>query len=324
MFGGIADIFFPDNLPVMDKSACLNRRNRFEPCALCETVCTFGALSISAGLVSIDAGKCTGCGLCSAVCPSEALKLKDYRILRSIAGNNKLRCMKSGGIICLKSLSPSFAAAVLVISPAIKLVMPCENCALSEKFLPDNLNIAMKFLDALGVSHDVEIISDENFEEGLSRRELLSSFFTWGKNKGSNIIEDVIWHNQSGVFLARNFLADSLKNKSGHVEAGVFYDFSVSEGCNVCGFCEALCPSGAWNISKNDGKATLSFDTLKCSGCMMCVKKCHENAIIFREKFAWPVESSVKFEASMIRCRHCGKWFVQSKPEIELCAQCSK
>lgn len=54
----------------------------------------------------------------------------------------------------------------------------------------------MKFLDALNVSHNAEIIRNENFENGLSRRELLSSFLTWGKNKGSNILEDVIWHNQ--------------------------------------------------------------------------------------------------------------------------------
>ena len=324
MFGGIADIFFPDNLPVMDKSACLNRRNRFEPCALCESVCTSGALSISAGLVSINAGKCTGCGFCSAVCPSESLKLKDYRIFRGIAGNGELRCVKSGGNICLKALSPAFVSAVLVISPAMRFIMPCKNCSLNEKILRDNLNIAMKFLDSLNVSHNAEIIRDENFENGLSRRELLSSFFIWGKNKGSNILEDVIWHNQSGVFLARKFLADRLKNESGHVEAGVFYDFAVSENCNVCGFCEGICPSGAWKISKSDGKAALTFDATKCAGCMLCVRKCPENAITFRKNFTWPLESSAKFEAVMIRCRHCGKWFVQCKPENELCAQCSK
>ncbi|MBR1438041.1 MAG: 4Fe-4S binding protein, partial [Synergistaceae bacterium] len=131
MFGGkLAGIFFTDTIPVLNESSCLNRRNRFEPCCLCRKACNYAALTIEAGFPVIDEKKCMSCGLCASVCPSEALRLKDYQIFRRLSGDDELKCIKSGGIYCLKALSPALIASIIVMKPDITFVMPCSNCEL--------------------------------------------------------------------------------------------------------------------------------------------------------------------------------------------------
>ena len=323
LLGGLSQILFTDNLPFLNESMCLNRRNRFEPCGLCESACAFDSLRISAGFPIVDEGKCTGCGLCASVCPSEALRLRDYKIFRDFAVNDTVKCLKAGGNFCVKSLSPALISAVLSVNPDIILVMPCEDCELSDKVSGDNLGTAFTFLDALRVGHDVKIIRDGNFEGEYSRRDMLAMMFARGKRKGSNILEDVIFHDKNNIFLSREFLSDRLKDSHAEISPGVFYDFAVSESCNACGMCEALCPSGAWSLKKSEAKAELTFNAVSCSGCMLCVRKCPVKAITLREKFSWPIESSAKKEFQRVRCRHCGKYFTVNEPEQELCASCS-
>ncbi|MBR0204097.1 MAG: 4Fe-4S binding protein [Synergistaceae bacterium] len=327
LFGGLAGALFADTVPFLDESRCLNRRNRFEPCSLCESVCDFHAVTITAGPLPapvINEKKCTGCGLCARVCPSEALKLRDYKIFRDLTGNNILRCRKSGGTYCLKSLSPALLASAIFVNHDISLVMPCENCGLNQKISCNNLDTALKFLDALKIQHNLKIIRDENFESELSRRDLIALIFAKSRNKGSSILEDIIWHDKNNVFISRKFLEDNLDKINAEIEAGLFYDFSVSENCNACGVCEAVCPSGAWKIAKSDSKAELRFYISDCTGCMLCVKKCPEGAVNLREKIFWPVKSRVKKNFEMTRCRHCGKWFIVIEPEQELCDSCSR
>ena len=323
LLGGLSQLLFSDNLPFLNESMCLNRRNRFEPCGLCGSVCTFHALKISAGLPMIDEGKCTACGLCASACPSEALRLRDYKIFRDLTANDTVKCLKAGGNFCIKALSPALISAIVIVNHGINFVMPCQNCELSDKVSAKNFETAFTFLDSLNVSHDVKITRDENFEGEYSRRDMLAMIFARGKRKGNNILEDVIFHDKNNIFLAREFLSDRLKDSHAEISPGVFYDFSVSESCDSCGMCGALCPSGAWSLKKSDSKAELTFDSVSCSGCMLCVKKCPVNAITLREKFSWPVEPSAKKEFQRVRCRHCGKWFIVKEPEQELCASCS-
>ena len=321
--GGLIRALFNDTIPFLNESRCLNRRNRFEPCNLCEEICTLRALNINAGLPVINAKNCDSCGLCASVCPSEALTLRDYKIFRDLAVNDIAKCKNCGGIYCFKALSPELLAAVILVNPDINFVMPCDNCELDKKISGKNLDTALNFLDSFGILHNITITRDENFENELSRRDLLASFFTLGKNKSSNILEDVFMHTKNDIFLARKFLIDRLNNFNGEIESGVFYNFTVSENCNICGLCEGLCPSKSWQIEKKNGRAQLKFYIENCTGCMLCVKKCPVSAINLREKISWPPESELKHEINMTRCRHCGMYFIKSKPDQELCISCA-
>jgi Fe-S-cluster-containing hydrogenase component 2 len=51
------------------------------PCNPCETVCPRKAITVGAPITSlprIDLEKCTGCAICVAACPGQAIYIKDY------------------------------------------------------------------------------------------------------------------------------------------------------------------------------------------------------------------------------------------------------
>lgn len=48
-------------------------------CESCIDRCFFDALSMADDYAEVDAEKCLGCGVCTVVCPTEALKLKEVR-----------------------------------------------------------------------------------------------------------------------------------------------------------------------------------------------------------------------------------------------------
>ena len=51
---------------------------RCSGCGLCARVCRFGAIVILGGVVTIDEAVCKGCGRCTALCPAGALSEADH------------------------------------------------------------------------------------------------------------------------------------------------------------------------------------------------------------------------------------------------------
>lgn len=45
-------------------------------CGVCVEVCYFGARTMAAGGLAVDADRCYGCGLCAAVCPEECIGMR--------------------------------------------------------------------------------------------------------------------------------------------------------------------------------------------------------------------------------------------------------
>jgi len=60
-------------------SARAEQRDRCTLCGRCVTACRdggYGAISIAGGTVTVDEGRCDGCGLCSLVCPEGVMVVR--------------------------------------------------------------------------------------------------------------------------------------------------------------------------------------------------------------------------------------------------------
>ncbi len=57
----------------IEPSRCVKVRNRNSTCTRCADACTSGAITVEGNVIDIDGEKCTGCGTCTAACPTEAI-----------------------------------------------------------------------------------------------------------------------------------------------------------------------------------------------------------------------------------------------------------
>ncbi|MDF1615465.1 4Fe-4S binding protein [Desulfurivibrio dismutans] len=129
---------------------CLRRRFIRSGCDLCARACRPQAIYPGEGEVRLESGRCTGCLVCTAVCPTEALTGRDSRLAKAgpkIAtgdGEVVLCCEKSlrhGTEIilpCLGALSRDHLAAYALLRGRLTLLLyPCREC--HSPWVPDVL-----------------------------------------------------------------------------------------------------------------------------------------------------------------------------------------
>lgn len=98
---GIVDSFASrlNECMVIDSAACSKVRHKLSSCSKCVDVCKSNAVRITSagGKVLVDWDRCTGCGLCAAVCPNRvfSMKLADMKKLM-----NKIQNMSVEGREC--------------------------------------------------------------------------------------------------------------------------------------------------------------------------------------------------------------------------------
>lgn len=61
----------------INEAACVRVRHRSATCHACQQVCAQDAITIERNVLTIDHPSCTGCGACTSVCPTQALRLFD-------------------------------------------------------------------------------------------------------------------------------------------------------------------------------------------------------------------------------------------------------
>lgn len=288
---------------MVDISRCLRMRFSDSSCCGCVDICPHGAITLD-GTLSVNAEKCRGCLLCTAVCPGGTLEQSEdfsacltclSKVPEPVLGCIRTKENSNGTVACLGGLSEEHLLA-LSHSLTGKLVLNlslCSDC--HNKQMIDKLRLRLDAISEAGLSNsNCRIIISESVqsinyrEESLGRRGFFKSFGTALFKSADLILSSTTAKSERYTPYSekrlpyRRDLLNSIRNKvsqelatriRSHFDSCVSFD----ETCTRCQGCVAICPAGALQMELPD--ALPVFDQLLCSGCGLCREFCLDGAL---------------------------------------------
>jgi ferredoxin len=295
---------------------CLRARFNKNECSACVDQCSSNALVLTGRTIVFNPEKCTSCMHCVAVCPNDAFShtIDTVSFLQRLAEKNAVifSCKKGISnpdhvlIPCVGFFSEPLLAAMNSITKddCCIDISRCAECVNGhcEEILHENIQnlntkmggngkIRLKFLS----EKQLGLPSDEKTE----RR----SFLRLVRNKIADMGRDAVTFQ----------LSDSAETKKSHsknqtrntailhyvltivpdervyekeVLLSYFFSVSANEQCDCCPSCTGMCPTGALKRKKEKDKKHLTFTSINCSGCGLCVQFCRKNALTMKSGFS--------------------------------------
>lgn len=289
---------------------CLRNRLQGNGCSRCLNECPVQAIIPEAGSgVRLDSKRCVGCLACTAVCPAEALVGKDCRLATlpdKDAGRETLvfcceKSIRSGEEIvlpCLAALAEEqLAAFAAKAAKGVRLnLVKCSDCRAA--FVPDLLARRLAALNSrLGngeitgsIRLQLQAEDDDELAESLSRRTFFKAFREISFHAASETVaalqadpdqreQHAHKHQPARLAQLRQAIADTGNESTRQALLRLFFSLTVSDGCNFCGACAGMCPTGALKNSRENEMKRLQFDWARCSGCGLCLDFCRGKAL---------------------------------------------
>lgn len=340
-----------ENDLVIDKKRCLHYRDKNQKCTLCIESCPTGAISSQENMIEVDEDNCNECGICKAKCPSQCISLNniaDKSFLKSIELNEEviLGCNDGEGngnviVPCLNGLHPELLVIMLIHFRNKRLsfnIGKCSQCSLlckSEIFL-DNLNKAERFMNSIDINANYKLLNNTNdiptiSPRTISRRELFSMIKEGSINHASEAVNSIWGNVKENTFDQRTVLIRILEgfikeeDKNTTECNDIFSNYEVSDKCNGCGYCTAICPWNAWQLDKTSDKYSLSHNAKSCRSCKLCINSCPKSAINVKHfKLKSLADKELKLEILLSKCKQCNNSFVSQEEDMGLCPSCYK
>lgn len=339
-----------DSYPNMLQERCLLNCSSMDPCTKCRDICPKDAMLLNSGKISMDENLCIGCGLCKAVCPTQAIQMKklgEESILRVADGQEDMvfSCSIKGGagatkLTCLHAFHPELLA-ILFLMQKDKMyqfnLSSCKNCSIAKHnnlLFYESLTKADNFVSSLGLHPKYEVITNENSLNHLtgktmSRRDLFSIFRKESTNIATQAMDTIISEKESYLPIRKILLhkissiADIQKENT--IPTGsLLSTWRINEQCNGCGQCQSACSNKAWSLEKEDGTLKLYHHAGKCYQCRKCIESCSKKAIEGDDLRSGDINRyHLKKQISLTECSLCHKDFVAAQGEKE-CPICNK
>jgi ferredoxin len=310
-----------------DGRMCAVSVNNVSGCRLCE--CIHNCLEHDNNVI-LDYNGCLGCGRCSSLCPTDALKFdlmprdivrRQVDIFSTYSGDKVLV------YVCRDSLSKVYASSgkigtffpiivpciaalseIEVLYPLLKgfngvYILACSNCPHGNF---DGVELAMKVCKAFGIDNLILHTSfkETNIDELLSAESVCRDLELDDASKREQLLKIV------------QKIKETRKLTDGILESIKFGEVMISEKCTLCDTCSYMCPTNA--IRKQEGE--IKFVHGLCINCKLCEKLCPEGAIRVKPILNLPefdIEKIIK-EDEMISCPKCGKRHISKAEFIKI------
>lgn len=322
---------------------CLNLKKPYpRECRQCLIFCPHGAISEKKDILK---DKCTECGVCMAVCPSDGLVDRDMKRLGKYLFDSPqvvLNCPLAEPlgfeIACLGMLDRDAWTTLILLadSKEVKILTgdcgKCDDraaCAVSVASLKELLQaqskqppLKIEILPALEDSSNREGKNNNSYSDKNTVKERVS-LRQQGKEKIKTLLPSIEAEETYSIPTTRQWFSQAL---SLNPENKIPYKaVKANEKCTGCGVCAKICPQSALEQVQKDGKIRLIYEPLKCVQCSRCVDICGPGAL----KFEY-VDFSHKFLTGKIlinetvtrHCVQCGKQIFHCT-EPQLCMACA-
>ena len=295
-----------EELPVITlvQRRCLRSRLNTCDCHLCIDRCQSGALSIVDRQLSFELQKCTGCMLCSSVCPNEAFvtnfdleQLLQQMVTRKqvVISCSRQKQIDAEEIIvpCLGSLSNAevvFALAKGSCSLIQFNVTGCSSCVNKPavaSFMAIRKHVSE--IATINVRAEIIFLTGEQGHGSGNRRSFLSRLHSnlavITQFQSENHASAPLDRPKSGrripvrTRIIEQIIATANEESSRQLLTLCTHAVSITGQCNNCPRCSGICPTGALRRSGSASGKQLQFTATRCSGCGLCVSFCQEGAL---------------------------------------------
>lgn len=317
---------------------CLNTKKAYaKACRLCIEACPHQALS---EYREIDSKRCTECGVCMAVCPSDGLvdrNSDDFHNYIETSDKIILNCPQATPfgfeIPCLGIIDRDLWTTLMLAARGKEVRVhtgKCSDC-------PDKRACAHSVRAFKQVHEDwpdhppvlIQVSPDQGTEveqHVRSHERGIVEKVNW-KEQGWQKIESILpglTADESYLIPRTRELLSKHMEGNGNVKVPI-PALSVNDQCTSCGVCAAICPQTALTKKEEGDKFTLIYEPYKCVRCQRCVGICRPEALSFSIKPLSHRHFKGKIllhEGSPRYCSHCGKQ-VFDRSEPPLCVACA-
>lgn len=276
-----------DPRPRYTESRCLLYKNSVGGCDRCYQACPKGAVRLEGWRVELDEVLCTGCGLCTGVCPGVALEYPLGAIQEAlIRGKGQIRCSKAEGkgeeVLCLGRLTPGLLAEAGSRFGKVVLARgDCASCRIGGPSVPEHLE---RMAEEARRYHpvEVEVVEGPLPGEPVGRRELFQALLGSAKRTAADLVPELPLPQEG----EENGLPAELRLRllaARRASEVRWPRIRVEEGCTLCPVCTNVCPTGAVRRVREGEEYVLYLQVEACTGCGACVESCPPQVIRLEE-----------------------------------------
>ena len=308
---------------------CPSFKSMLEGCSLCIEACPNDVIYRDKEGIKFDDLYCTGCGICSSICPLSLLELVgdpvmerlkilldnklDKKILLISCDEKRKELYKIGRkktkypaylplFANLGRISEVDLLEALLYGADGIIIWGCEKC-LEELDRTKSFEIANAILQNFGLESRIRVVKDF--------KEIKDIEFTKIKHKKIDLSNK---NKRERLIIIVKELMDLFKSKKLKFTGEYpFAEVKIGEECTFCDACISMCATDA--LKKEGDKLTFSYP--KCIACTLCEKACPENAIKIEKVLDVEKLSNENYlpiyEAELIKCKKCGKPFTSKK-----------